>query len=72
MYEPKTMTLHELAGACRANLISVSEATLGDMIVAGKLPNMYGSRQKENVCIITRHAARAWLRDMLGEEPCGF
>lgn len=64
-----TMTLHELAEAFRANLVPVSEAKLGQMIVEGKFPFSIGTQGNEKTFMIFRAAFYEWLGGMIKEKP---
>lgn len=62
------MTLHECCEIMRANGISVSEPSLGQMIEEGKFPFAVGVRRREGAYIIFRSAMFRWLEEMLGTE----
>lgn len=66
-----TMTLHECCEIMRANGISVSEASVGQMIEEGKFPFAVGVRRREGAYIIFRSAMFRWLEEMLGTECAG-
>lgn len=63
-----TMTLHDAAEALRANCISCSEDTLGQLIEEDKLPFAVGCQKRRGVYYIFRYRFYQWLRAMIGPD----
>ncbi len=68
LHTSNTMTLHECCEAMRANLISISEATLAQALVERRLPFGFAVEGKHRAVVIFRHAFYQWLEINIGDE----
>ncbi len=68
LHTSNTMSLHECCEAMRANLISISESTLAQALVEGRLPFGFAVEGKRRTVVIFRYAFYQWLESNIGKK----